>query len=227
MKKNYGFEFMSIFLAVISAFALNNWNDNRKAKTAETKILQEIFLGLNQDLLDIKDNQNGHVMGINAANYFRNMIAKKPVAVDSFIIYYFSLTRDYISVQNTSGFEVLKSKGFELIKNDSLRNKIISIYEYEYNILKKYEETYQEAQFHKNYFETINRILLPIMQFNSDKMLTGIQLPMQLSPIDEKIFLTYLLQIKNNRLFALNFYSQVIEKIELLKVELSNSIAKN
>lgn len=28
--KKYGIEFLSIFIAVIAAFALNNWNDNRR-----------------------------------------------------------------------------------------------------------------------------------------------------------------------------------------------------
>ena len=40
--KKHGFEFLSIFIAVISAFALNNWNDNRNADKSESKILIEI-----------------------------------------------------------------------------------------------------------------------------------------------------------------------------------------
>ncbi|MFK7748164.1 MAG: hypothetical protein AB8B65_07230 [Kordia sp.] len=34
--KKYTFEFLSIFIAVISAFALNNWNENRNNRNAET-----------------------------------------------------------------------------------------------------------------------------------------------------------------------------------------------
>ena len=41
----YTFEFLSIFIAVISAFALNNWNDNRRDRLAENKILTEIYNG--------------------------------------------------------------------------------------------------------------------------------------------------------------------------------------
>ena len=38
--KNWGkytIEFFSIFIAVVTAFALNNWNDNRKADNSEKK----------------------------------------------------------------------------------------------------------------------------------------------------------------------------------------------
>lgn len=41
-----GFEFLSIFIAVTSAFALNNWNENRRDDNAANKILAEISNGL-------------------------------------------------------------------------------------------------------------------------------------------------------------------------------------
>ncbi len=37
--KKYTFEFLSIFIAVISAFGLNNWNDHRRDRVAELKIM--------------------------------------------------------------------------------------------------------------------------------------------------------------------------------------------
>jgi hypothetical protein len=43
--KQYGFEFLSIFIAVIAAFALNSWGDERRDRLAEQKILLEIHRG--------------------------------------------------------------------------------------------------------------------------------------------------------------------------------------
>ena len=40
----YGIEFLSVFVAVISAFALTNWNDNRKDHNAEEKTLTKITM---------------------------------------------------------------------------------------------------------------------------------------------------------------------------------------
>ena len=51
--KSYLLEFFSIFIAVISAFALNSWNENRRDYNAETKILSEISNGLQKDIKDI------------------------------------------------------------------------------------------------------------------------------------------------------------------------------
>ena len=113
-------------------------------------------------------------MGIKAANYFRDLIAKKPILQDSLIFHYFNLTRDFVSIQNISGYETLKSKGLELIENDSLRTNIISLYEYEYNTLRKLEEEYFELQFQENYFKEINYSISQNLEFNEDKIIVGI-----------------------------------------------------
>src|SRR6056297_1186302 len=187
--KRSTFEFLSIFIAVISAFALNNWNDNRKDRNAESKILVEIYNGLEKDLDDIHQNQYGHQVGLNAVNYFRDLLAEKPVHEDSVMIHYFRLTRDFISIQNTSGYETLKSRGFELIENDSLRSNIISLYEYDYNSLRKLEEEYYESQFQENYFKEINHSISQHLVFNDDNDIVGINTPLDIAPEKEKVLL--------------------------------------
>lgn len=211
--KEYTFEFFSIFIAVVTAFALNNWNDNRKADQSENKILIEISNGLEKDIEDIRQNKLGHRNGIYACNYFRNILAGNKVNSDSLMIYYRALTRDFISIQNTAGYETLKSRGLELLKNDALRLEIITMYEYNYNILRKLEEEYSEMQFQENYFVEINKSLAPNFQFDNNKKITGINLPLKISLDEEKIILLYLFKIQMNRDYILEFYSEVEKKV--------------
>lgn len=224
--KKYGFEFLSIFIAVISAFALNNWNENRKNQNAESKILTEIYNGLGKDLEDLHLNEVGHKMGLKAAVYFKDLLANKPVSKDSVMFHYFNLTRDFVSIQNISGYETLKSKGLELIENDSLRTKIISLYEYDYNTLRKLEEEYFELQFQENYFKEINQLISQSFEFDKNKALSGIITPIKISENDEKIILIYLWKIQVNRKFILSYYSEVKNKIERLRTELKNEIKR-
>lgn len=224
--KNYAVEFLSIFIAVISAFALNNWNDHRNNRHAENKILVEIYNGLEKDLNDIHVNEQGHKNGMEAASYFRNLLAKKPVSSDSVITHYFNLTRDFVSIQNTSGYETLKSRGLELVENDSLRTRIISLYEYDYTTLKKLEEEYFEMQFQENYFKEINYSIAQNLQFNSDKLITGITTPLKIDAVQEKVLLTYLWKIQTNRFFILQFYSEVKTKIEQVRALIKKEIEK-
>lgn len=207
-------EFLSIFIAVISAFALSNWNDNRRDNQSATKILTEISNGLQKDLEDIKINTGGHEQGLNSCKYWRKILDNKSFSADSLRQYYFSLTRDFFSAQNNSGYETLKSKGLELIENDSLRYEIISLYEYDYESLKTMEEKYYEMQFQENYFKDFNRIIAPNFIFDDKGDIVRIKTPLKITAAEKKILLTYLWKIQVNRKFILRYYGDMDQKIQ-------------
>ncbi len=223
--KKYPFEFFSIFIAVISAFALNNWNDNRRDALSENKILTEIANGLEKDLADINENVMGHEIGIAACQYFRNVISGNTTNADSSIIYYFHLTRDYITIQNIAGYETLKSKGLELLKNDSLRLRIIALYEYDYNTLRKFDEEYAEMQFHVSYFQEINNAMAPGFTFDENGQITGLDLPLQLSETQKNELLIYLWKIQTNRTFILYYYREIQQKVEEVRQQIIREIS--
>ena len=223
----FAFEFFSILLAVISAFALSNWNDDRRERNAEDKILLEINSGLQKDLFDIDENIAGHKTGIEACRYHRKLVLGQSVNLDSFAIYNFYLTRDFVSIQNNSGYETLKSKGLELIQDDSLRSTILSLYEYDYEILYKLEETYDELQFHQTYFKPITDIMNPYMLFNDKGFLTGITLPFRLNANDKNRMLLYLMNIERNRMFILNYYEVVKVRLTELSSKIESELRQN
>ena len=224
--KKYVIEFISVFTAVLFAFVLNNWSDNRKDRNAESKILSEISHGLRKDSKDIKVNTHGHMVGLAACNYWRRVINNEQFDEDSLQTYYFGLTRDYISIQNISGYETLKSKGLEIIKNDSLRFEIISLYEYDFNTLRKFEEEYNEMQFQSNYFNDINNIIAPFLNFNKLGNIESINLPIELKNSHKNLLFSYLLKIKNNREFILSYYSEIDIKVRNLITNIDKELGK-
>jgi hypothetical protein len=222
--KTHGIEFLSVFVAVLSAFALNNWNDNRRDNYTANKILIEIENGLAKDIEDIKVNVGGHQSGLYACNYFRDILADKEVETDSLAAYYLALTRDFICVQNVAGYETLKSKGLELIKNDLLRLEIISLYEYDYNTLRKLEEEYFEMQFQENYFKEFNEVLAPNIEFDTDLKMTGIKLPIKIQGNKKKELLLNLWKIEAARNFIIKNYLDVEKQIHKVQEKIKNEI---
>ena len=215
---------MSVFIAVVFAFGLNNWNDNRKDSVTEQKILSEISNGLKKDVEDIKQNIGGHKGAIIGCNYWRRVINNKPFGKDSLQMFFSSLTRDYISIQNKAGYETLKSKGLELIKNDDLRLAIISIYEYDYEVLRKLEESYNETQFHTNYYKDLNRIISPYIILDEVGNIKDIELPEELNRTDKNTFIGYLLKIESNRMFILNYYTELMKNTSSLILNIDKEL---
>ena len=64
------------------------------------------------------------------------------------------------------------SRGQELIKNDSLRTAIISLYEYDDKRLSSFEEEYDEMQFHKKYFKEIKDYISPHFKYDDVGMIS-------------------------------------------------------
>lgn len=212
----YFFEFVSMFFAVIAAFGLNNWNDNRRDNRAEEKLLMEIKNGLELDLNDFKLNKRGHNRGLASIDFFKQILAEETVSQDSIKYKYYFLTGDNIPIMSTSGYESLKSKGFEIIKNDSIRSQITTIYENDYQILRKYEENTPMYQSFQNYFFPIDNMLAEYYVYNEEGSLSSIKTPLKLSLKNKNLFLGYLFRIRASRNAKLNEYSRVEEKVKKL-----------
>ncbi len=222
--KKYAFEFLSIFIAVVSAFALNNWNDNRNNNHSEQKILTEIKNSINIDIHDFNININGNKLSLKADSIFRALINGKKVSQDSIGIYYTILFRDYIPIINKSAYESLKANNLKTISTDSLRLQIISLYDYYYSIIEKLEYEVPEMKSYKNYFQRINTILYPLMEFNEHGELISINNLNQLDTNQKKEILSYLWRIRNNRIFKLRKYDQIIKVIEKVEKNISNEL---
>ncbi|MEM7574962.1 MAG: hypothetical protein AAF433_18800 [Bacteroidota bacterium] len=213
--RKYGLEFLSIFVAVILALALNNWNDNRRDRITEDKILSEIRNGLIKDIEDIELNVFGHKEGMKSISYWTQLIYQEEVNLDSFPKHYFGITRDFVSIQNRSGYESLKSKGLDLIQDDDLRIKIISLYEYDFATLEKLEESYAETQFHRSYFHAINDLMAPYLGFDEIGQIR-IARTVAMPEIDRVRMQSILWKIATNRGFVLAYYQEMQTKVEEL-----------
>ena len=224
--KKYGFEFLTIFIGVFAAFALDNWNENRKDNITQIKILSEISNGLSQDIKDISVNVEGHKAGLLATNYFGKIILKKQFQTDSLPFHYFNLLRDFISVQNISGYETLKSKGLEIVANDSLRTEILALYENDYNSLRKLEENYSELQFFENYHKDFDHSIASNFIMDQNGKINGIDHPLKLTEKEKKVLLVDLWKISTNRIFMLNNYTEVKNKIIKLQKRIEKELKR-
>lgn len=225
--QKFGFEFLTIFISIFAAFALDNWNDNRKDRLTEISILQELENGLQQDIKDIEVNEFGHKSGIQAASFFTDIVQNKKPPLDSFIFHYTALLRGFLTQQNISGYETLKSKGLDIIHQDALRSEIIALYENNYNTLRKLEEEYTETQFYTLYVEQIDDCILPYVILLPNGQPNSIRLPLSLSMNQKQKLLSSLWKIQANRKFVLSCYAETKSKIKQLQEHIRENLKKS
>ncbi|WP_299157069.1 hypothetical protein [uncultured Tenacibaculum sp.] len=221
--KKYIFEFLSIFIAVLSAFMLSNWNENKNSSLTEQKILTEIKNGIALDLKDFEANYIHHKFSLNINKQLRNVLTNKKQAKDSINRYYLNLFSEYPPVINYSGYESFKESGLKIIKNDALRFQIITLYDYYYGIIEKIH-TVDETSFFKNYYQPINKLLHPFMEFDAAGKINKIKNINSLSTTQKKEILSYLAIIDRTRKFKIMRYEQIIKEMKMVEKNIEKEL---
>ena len=122
-------EIILVVIGILIALSINNWNEKNKIKKEESKVLTEIGKSLKDDLRYLKINLRGNKRYIRWLNIIKEQIELEKPSNDS-LNYFYTAILFTNSVDITTGpYETLKSKGLDLISNDSLRNNIVLYYE--------------------------------------------------------------------------------------------------
>lgn len=132
-------EIFMVMVGILLALEVNNWNDDRKDGVKELKILREMRANLDRDLADCRFNiqRNGQLLRGNQA-VLKQLDERTPFH-DSLRIHYGNIFGNTQLTASTSAYDNLKSIGFNLIRNDSLRQMITTLYSERYTYLRNLE----------------------------------------------------------------------------------------
>ena len=148
-------EIILIVVGISIAFTLDNWNTNRKLRNSEIEILSELNETLKSDFNDINDNLKLYKKCNNGINVILNAFDNDLPMHDSLIIHFSTLLVNPMFFRNDGPYEVLKSKGFELISNEQLRLNIINLYSVRYRVLDLQETSHPQFQGYEILFEFV------------------------------------------------------------------------
>lgn len=158
-------EILIVMIGILIAIQINNWNEYRKISITEIKILNEMKVNLKTDLADVRWN----IDFLNKNKKANRIVLKSLNTPDNYSdtlnLYYANISYSLpIFTNNTSAFENLKSIGFNIIKNDSLRKRITELYSNKYNYLVKLEDLYYN-DFNTNILDPLVISNIPIDTF--------------------------------------------------------------
>jgi hypothetical protein len=132
-------EIVLVVIGIFLALQLNNWNAGRKEAAKELGLLAEMRQNLEADLADCRYNidKNQGLLRGNVA-VLKHLEERTPFH-DSLRVHYGNLFGSTVHTPNSSAFDNLKSIGFDLVQNDSLRRSITKLYSERYTYLDKLE----------------------------------------------------------------------------------------
>lgn len=129
-------EIVLVVAGILIALSINNWNENAKERQFERKMLTEIQLALQSDIVYFENNVNRLSRLDSSIEVMLGFIQDKAIFIDS--MYNKNSRRSYflatgiIYQYNPGPYEALKATGVDKIRNDSLRKELITLYDFEY-----------------------------------------------------------------------------------------------
>jgi len=218
----YFFELIVVIFGVYLGFMANNYSEDLKQREYINTTIKEMYVSLEQDIDDAILNKKGHETGLNSVKYFGKIFRGEEVIKDSFDRHLINLTRSYVSIQNTASFETLKSKGLNLITNDTLRSQIIKLYDFQFDVLQKIEETYAESQLFTNFYPDLMEILDQSLYFDNAGRLEKIAAPLDITNAEKSRLVLMLKRLTYTRNFNISVYDEVIGDMKDLRISLVN-----
>ena len=221
-------EIVLVVIGILIALQINNWNEERKTYDFELALLHSFKSGLEKDILDIQGNVFYHQRGLSAidsvifhlendAVYSIDSISSK--MADAMMVTYFRYS--------TSAFETLKSNGVTTITNQSLRDKIIGVYDSQYNFFLQYQDSYN-TEVERGLKEVFSSRFKESFKYDLKK--DGF--PGELRPLNfealktDQEFLYYLKSLKNRMIILIEWqYGQLTKRVAALINEVNLEIS--
>ena len=125
-------EIVLVMIGILLALQVNNWNELKKIKVFEIKMLKEIKNAIVTDIDYITNHSLGYRTKTveNSVVFFKKLLRNEKAPMDS-LRYYFNWTTYGLSFQINEGpYQGLKSVGMDKISNDSLRNSLQYLYDF-------------------------------------------------------------------------------------------------
>ena len=155
-------EILLVMIGILLALQVNNWNEYRKARTEEDKILREIRRNLVIDISALDRVMNRSLYQGKKYEKLLYLIKQDSFLKGNALDTLFGSVLEYYQFDlNITPFQEVDSKGINIVSNDSLRLKIINVYEVSNRRLEHInnsEKTISTEVIRPYYFHNFNNI---------------------------------------------------------------------
>ena len=138
-------EIFLVVIGILIAVSIDNWNEKRQTKQLEIRYLKELRDNLTYDINDIDFNIQFNQSVYQSNHIILNHLRKQLPYHDSLDFHLSNLVFSTRSIPNTSAYESLKSRGLEIISNDSLRGQITTVYSVDFTNVIDFEHADDHA----------------------------------------------------------------------------------
>lgn len=126
-------EVVLVVIGILIALLINSWYNDVQQRKIERKYLTEIRNSLAYDLIDIDFNLKFNEARLKSNKVVLQFLNKEIPYSDSLTFHFANIMYTTRTLVNSSAYENVKSRGLEIISNDSLRQTITKLYSFHFH----------------------------------------------------------------------------------------------
>ena len=123
-------EIVLVVIGILIALQINNWNENRKSRAFEVKMLHEVRNELIQDTMYFNMIKKRAESALEGANYMMRVYPDTQLNPDSTQKYGQMMMTGFQFIFHKGAYEAIKSTGIDRISNDSVRLFLTDMYDF-------------------------------------------------------------------------------------------------
>ena len=128
-------EIVLVMIGILLALQVNNWNEGRKERRHEIKILVALKNGFLKDIEEIESNLVNYKIAVKASDLVLQHLQSNEPYHDSLSVHLAQTIGMDAFIPQKAAYQTLKSRGVDLISNDNLRSQILYVHDFLYDFL--------------------------------------------------------------------------------------------
>lgn len=140
-------EIILVVIGILIALSINNWNETKKERKLETKVLNELLTSLENNYNSMVSDSTYRALWNTSSDIIIKFIESDLPYVDSLNIHFQHARKPGTNLSlSYAGYEGLKNVGFGIITSDSLRKNIVELFELTHKSLLEEMEYFESFQ---------------------------------------------------------------------------------
>jgi hypothetical protein len=220
-------EIILVVIGILIALSINNWNETKKERKLETKVLNELLTSLENNYNSMVSDSTYRALWNTSSDIIIKFIESDLPYVDSLNIHFQHARKPGTNLSlSYAGYEGLKNVGFGIITSDSLRKNIVELFELTHKSLLEEMEYFESFQPERQ--AQIDRLFsYDEDKFNLDKPFDVPLIPNNLNTLkSDPLFLPMIKSIKVQRnIISVMLYKNIKETKGVIRL-LENALNK-
>ena len=128
-------EILLVVIGILLALQVNNWNEDRKSSKEIQEVLSALKSNTNSNIQQLQQVNRGDLEVINSIKLIMNNLTHSKVYNDTLAHHFMHSGYYHEPAWKMGAYETLIAKGLDSVETDSLRERIVDVYEVGYQKL--------------------------------------------------------------------------------------------